>query len=161
MTSDSIKKVPFLAWIKWNAERMRSCCDWFRSDSLNTVLLNWFIKDLIQIYGQGANFWWFVRKQNAFYGQTGIFQWFVRKFLAIILGIYGQKPLFGEFVRKRQWFCRIKRPINQHTNNLPPASFRLLAIVTYAQKNRIRFAIDCKSSGFSIWSIVFSQPFFS
>ena len=51
-------------------------------------------------YGQSAFFCWFVRKQNAFYGQTGHFQRFVRKFLAIMMRIYGQKPLFGEFVRK-------------------------------------------------------------
>ena len=41
-----------------------------------------------------------VRNQNAFYGQSVIFQRFVRKFLAIMLRIYGQKPLFGAFVRK-------------------------------------------------------------
>ena len=67
---------------------------------LNAVLLNWFIQDRTQIYGQSAFFCWFVRKQNAFYGQTGILQWFVRKFLAIMMWIYGHKPLFGAFVRK-------------------------------------------------------------
>ena len=51
-------------------------------------------------YGQSTIFGGSVRKQNAFYGQTGIFKLFVRKFLVIILGIYGQKPLFGAFVRK-------------------------------------------------------------
>ena len=90
------KKVPFLTRIKWNAERRRSGCDDFIRPFLNAVLLNWFI----QIYGQNGHFWWFVRKQNAFYGQTDIFQWFVRKFLTIMLGIYGHKPLFGAFVRK-------------------------------------------------------------
>ena len=82
MTSDSIKKVPFLAWIKWNAERMRSCCDWFRSASLNTVLLNWFIKDLIQIYGQSAILADLSVKPGPkrlnFYGQTAVFDHFVR-----------------------------------------------------------------------------------
>ena len=98
--SKMLEKVPFLAWLKRNAERRRSCCDWFRSAFLNTVLLNWFIKDLTQIYGQSAILGWFVRKQNAFYGQTGIFRWFVRKFLHIMMRIYGHKPLFGAFVRK-------------------------------------------------------------
>ncbi|MFJ6973953.1 MAG: hypothetical protein ACIRZH_09090, partial [Ligilactobacillus ruminis] len=32
--------------------------------------------------------------------QTDLFQRFVRKFWAIMLRIYGQKPLFGAFVRK-------------------------------------------------------------
>jgi len=41
-----------------------------------------------------------ITKQNAFYGQAGIFQRFVRKFLAIMMMIYGHKPLFGAFVRK-------------------------------------------------------------
>ena len=61
------------------------------------MLLNQFT----QIYGQSVHFCRFVRKQNAFYGQTDIFQRFVRKFLAIMLRIYGQKPLFGAFVRNR------------------------------------------------------------
>ena len=88
---------------------------------LNTVLLNRFSQNFIQLYGQRAIFRWFVCKQNAFYGQC---------------------RYFHRFVRKRQWFCQIKHLINQRTNNLPPASFRsfpsLQALVTYTQKNRIR-----------------------
>ena len=41
---------------------------------LNTLLLNQFSQNFIQIYGQKLLFGAFVRKQNAFYGQTGIFQ---------------------------------------------------------------------------------------
>ena len=66
MTSDSIKKVPFLAWIKWNAERRRSICDCFCPAFLNTVLLNWFFQDLTQIYGQIVNFHQCVRKRQIF-----------------------------------------------------------------------------------------------
>ena len=35
-----------------------------------------------------------------FYGQRAIFGAFVRKFLAIMMKIYGQSRLFGSFVRK-------------------------------------------------------------
>ena len=35
-----------------------------------------------------------------FTDKASISQWFVRKFLTIIMRIYGQKPLFGAFVRK-------------------------------------------------------------
>ena len=73
---------------------------------LRITFLNWSIQDFTQIYGQRANFWWFVRKQNAFYGQTDIFQWFVRKFLTFMMRIYGQKPLFGAFVRNRHFSGR-------------------------------------------------------
>ena len=109
--SEAGKKVPFLTWIRWNTKRRRSICDWIRKVFLsfftheklsfwNAVLLNQFSQNSIQIYGQSAVFGWFVRKQNAFYGQTSVFQWFVRKFLAIMMRIYGQKPLSGAFVRK-------------------------------------------------------------
>ena len=156
------KKVPFLAWLKRNAERRRSCYDWFRSSFLNTVLLNWFIKDLTQIYGQSAILGWFVRKQNAFYGQTDIFQRFVRKFWAIMLRIYGQKAHFHRLVRKRQIFCQMQCSLNQHTKLPVKFTAKLFWVISIIEgnchacaKKRIRFAIDCKSSGFSTWGRVF------
>ena len=97
------EKVSFLSW---NTERRRSICAGFCPAFLNTVLFNWSGRNLIQIYGQGANFWWFVRKQNAFYGQTGIFQWFVRNFLTIMMRIYGQTAIFAHFVRNRHFSSR-------------------------------------------------------
>ena len=50
------KKVPFLIWVKRKAERRRSICDWLCPAFLNAVLLNWFIQDRTQIYGQTAVF---------------------------------------------------------------------------------------------------------
>ena len=59
---------------------------------------------------------------------------------------------------KRQSFCQMQRLINQHTKLSVKFTAKLfllvsiisMRIVMHTQKNRIRFAIDGKPSGFSI-----------
>ena len=85
------------------------------------------------------------------------------------MGIYGQSRLFRAFVRNRHFSGRPftdKFPIfidvsvigSDFPNAVPDKStyefaarlFSAISIISCMQKNRIRFAIDCKSSVFLI-----------
>ena len=92
------------------------------------------------------------------------------------LNFYGQTAIFAHFVRNRHFSGRPftdKFPIfidvsvigSDFPNAVPDKStyefaarlFSAISIISCMQKNRIRFAIDCKSSVFLIWGIVSSQ----
>ena len=96
-------------------------------------------------------------KRLNFYGQTAIFDHFVRKRHFSSEPFTDRRLIFIDLSVNGSDFDKcstrsISAPSSQ--SNLPPSSFWRLSCI----RNRIRFAIDCKSSGFSIWGIVFSQP---
>ena len=126
------KKVQFPAWIKWNAERRRSICDWICTAFLKETPLKQFSQNLIQIYGQSAFFWWFVRKQNAFYGQTAIFDHFVRNRHFSSEPFTDRRPIFIYVSVNDSAFAKCSaRQISAPSShsNLTPASFRLLSCI--------------------------------
>ena len=96
-------------------------------------------------------------KRLNFYGQTAIFDHFVRKRHFSSGPFTDRRLIFIDLSVNGSDFVKystrsISAPSSQ--SNLPPSSFWRLSCI----RNRIRFAIDCKSSGFSIWGMVFSQP---
>ena len=96
-------------------------------------------------------------KQLNFYGQTAIFDHFVRKRHFSSEPFTDRRLIFIDLSVNGSDFVKystrsISAPSSQ--SNLPPSSFWRLSCI----RNRIRFAIDCKSSDFSIWGMVFSQP---
>ena len=96
-------------------------------------------------------------KRLNFYGQTAIFDHFVRKRHFSSEPFTDRRLIFIDLSVNGSDFVKystrsISAPSSQ--SNLPPSSFWRLSCI----RNRIRFAIDCKSSDFSIWGMVFSQP---
>ncbi|MBD8999982.1 MAG: hypothetical protein EGQ92_07350 [Lactobacillus ruminis] len=88
-------------------------------------------------------------KRLNFYGQTAIFDHFVRKRHFSSEPFTDRRLIFIDLSVNGSDFVKystrsISAPSSQ--SNLPPSSFWRLSCI----RNRIRFAIDCKSSGFSI-----------
>ena len=119
MTFDSIKKVPFLTWIKWNAERRWSMCDWLRLAFLISMDKNDFFQvacstnlfkislkftDKVPFLADlSVNFcplWW------EFTDKAGFSEHLSVKSGPKRLNFYGQTAIFAHFVRNRHFSSR-------------------------------------------------------
>ena len=130
---------------------------------LNAVLLNWFSQDLTQIYGHKPFFGAFVRNQNAFYGQTAIFDHFVRNRHFLIEPFTDRRPIFIDMSVNDSDFSKysahsVSTPSHQSKLPIRFASgyFHHGRRLSCIRKKAGWFAINCKSSCFSIWDMVFS-----
>ena len=100
-------------------------------------------------------------KRLNFYGQAAILDHFVRNRHFWSKSFTDRRPVFIDVSVNGRDFCQMQRLINQHTMlsvKFPAKLFLLISIVAsnrHAYEKNGWFAINCKSTGFSIWGMFF------